>query len=195
MSTFLTRFGGGGGLRRFDPFFDLHREVNRLFDESFRSLRGREGGESFLNVPDIDVHETKDGLEVTAELPGVSEDDIDLRLDGDMLTIRGEKRNEHKDEKAHFTERTYGSFTRTVQLPFAPDPDKVSADCERGLLRIRLPQGAEQDRTRRIAIGKGQGQAIEGQKTSGQPAIGKDWSKDQAGTEDEKAEKGQGAPA
>jgi HSP20 family protein len=193
MSTFLTRFGGGGGLRRFDPFVDLHREVNRLFDESFRNFRSRAGGDNFLTVPDVDVHETDEGLEVTAELPGVKQEDIDLRLDGDMLTIRGEKRNERNDEKAHLTERTYGAFMRTIQLPFAPDADKVSADCERGLLKVRLPKGAEQERSRRIAIGGSAGGET-GSSSGSQAAIGKDWGS-ASSREEEKAEKGQGAPA
>ena len=145
-SRFLTPFSGRGLLGR-DPFLDLHREVNRLFDDSFRSMRegSGSGGTGFMLSPKVDVSQTDEGWEVTAELPGVDQKDIDLRLDGDMLTISGEKRDERKDDKNRFVERSYGSFTRSFQLPFTPDPNKVTADCDRGVLTIKLPKAAEQD--------------------------------------------------
>jgi HSP20 family protein len=122
----------------------------------------------------------------------VAQEDIDLRLDGDMLTISGEKRDERKDDKSRLVERSYGSFTRSFQLPFTPDADKVTADCDRGVLTIKLPKAAEQDKSRRISI-SGSG------RTSGEgPAIGKDWLDESGSTEGkldkEQAEKGQGAP-
>ncbi|MBV9491529.1 MAG: Hsp20/alpha crystallin family protein [Verrucomicrobia bacterium] len=70
----------------------------------------------------MDIHESENGLELTAELPGVSQNDLDLRIEGDVLTIRGEKQNERQGKHAHVVERSYGSFQRSVQLPFAPDP-------------------------------------------------------------------------
>ena len=169
-SRFTNPFGGRGSMSR-DPFLDLHREVNRLFDDVFRSGgTGGGGGAATMAAPSIDVHEIGDGLEISAELPGVAEKDIDLRLEGDVLTLSGEKHNERKDERAHVVERSYGTFRRTVQLPFAPDPDKVSAACENGVLRIRLPRGTEQERSRKIEIGGGS--------RGGEPrsAIGGDWS-------------------
>ena len=87
-SRFLTPFSGRGLLGR-DPFLELHREVNCLFDDSLRGA-SQGSGSGALMSPSIDVCETEDGLEISAELPGVAEDDIDLRLDGDMLTISGE---------------------------------------------------------------------------------------------------------
>jgi HSP20 family protein len=199
-SRFLIPFGGRGLLSR-DPFMDLHREVNRLFDDSFRSMReGGEGsGSGFMLNPKVDVCPTDDGWEITAELPGVDQEDIDLRLDGDTLTISGEKRDERKDEKGRFTERSYGTFSRSFQLPFTPDPDKITADCDRGVLTIKLPKAAEQDKSRRISIG-GSGKTIEAG-ARGESAIGKDWTKEsetasEEGTlSKEQAEKGQGAPA
>jgi HSP20 family protein len=186
-SRFITPFGNRGLLR--DPLLELNREVNRLFDDSFRTIR--EGGGGAMIAPKIDICPVDNGWEVTAELPGVDEKDIDLRLDGDMLTISGEKRDERKDDKNRLVERDYGAFTRSFQLPFNPDPDKVTADCKNGVLTIKLPKSAEQDRSKRIAIG--------GAGKSDQPAIGKDWTKDEeAKTSDlakERAEKGQGAPA
>jgi HSP20 family protein len=190
-SRFLTPFGGRGLLGR-DPFLDLHREVNRLFDDSLRTMTDSGGGVTMLN-PKVDVCPTEDGWEVTAELPGVDEKDIDLRLDGDLLTISGEKRDQRKDEQNRLVERSYGSFTRSFQLPFAPDPDKVTADCDKGVLTIKLPKSAEQERSKRISIGSGSGRTIDAQ-GSQQSAIGKDWNKDSE-LKDEQAEQGQGAPA
>jgi len=195
-SRFLTPFGGRGLLGR-DPFLDLHREVNRLFDDSFRSMRESGGGVSTLS-PKVDICQTDDGWEITAELPGVDQDDIDLRLDGDLLTISGEKRDERKDDKNRFVERSYGSFTRSFQLPFTPDPDKITADCDRGVLSIKLPKSAIQDKSKRISIGGAGSKTIDA-KGSGEPAIGKDWMERADATEGEldkeQAAKGQGAPA
>lgn len=180
-SRFLTPFAGRGMLAR-DPFLDLHREVNRLFDDSFRSMRevGGSGSSAMMLNPKVDIAQTPDGWEISAELPGVSQDDIDLRLDGDVLTISGEKRDERREEKNRFVERSYGSFTRSFQLPFAPDPDKVTADCDRGVLTIKLPKEAEKDKSRRIAIRGGAGTRTIEASSSEEPAIGKDW---QAGQE------------
>ena len=174
-TRFLVPLGGRGLLSR-DPFMDLHREMNRLFDDSFRGMREAEGGAGFPITPKVDVCQTQEGWEITAELPGVDQDDIDLRLDGDTLTISGEKRDERKDDKNRLVERSYGSFTRSFQLPFSPDADKVTAECDRGVLTIKLPKAAEQDKSKRISIGGASGKSIEAL-GSGESAIGKDWMK------------------
>ena len=186
-SRFLTPFGGRGLLGR-DPFLDLHREVNRLFDDSLRTMRedSGSGGTGFMLSPKVDICQTDEGWEITAELPGVDQEDIDLRLEGDTLTITGEKRDERKDDKNRFVERSYGSFTRSFQLPFAPDPDKITADCDRGVLTIKLPKSAIQDKSKRISIG-GSGRTIEAQGAN-EPAIGKQWM-DQSGTRSSQAKR------
>ncbi|MFL6748195.1 MAG: Hsp20/alpha crystallin family protein [Sphingomicrobium sp.] len=189
-SRFLTPLGSRGLFSR-DPFLDFQREMNRLLDQSFREFP--ETGEAGLMLsPRVDITQKDDGWEITAELPGVAKDDIDLRLDGDMLTICGEKRDERKDEKNRFVERSYGSFTRSFQLPFTPDASKVEADCEHGVLTIKLPKGVEQEKSKKISIGGATGRTIEAK--SEEPAVGKDWDKKSELTE-EQAEKGQGAPA
>ena len=191
-SRFLTPFGGRGLFSR-DPFLDFRREMDRLFDESLRGLpETRETG--FMLSPRVDVTQKDDGWEVTAELPGVDQEDIDLRLDGDLLTISGEKRDERKDDKNRFVERSYGSFSRSFTLPFTPDPDKVTADCNKGILTIKLPKGVEQERSKRIPIAGTASRTIEGKASEG-PAIGKEWLSEKEKAEKEKAEKGQGAPA
>jgi HSP20 family protein len=85
--------------------------------------------------PKIDVAESKDAIDVTAELPGVDEKDLDVTLANGMLTVRGEKRTERdeqdKDKNWHVVERSYGSFSRSIPLPFDPDPAKVEAKFER----------------------------------------------------------------
>jgi HSP20 family protein len=192
-SRFLAPFTGGRSLFGRDPFVDLHREMNRLFDDASRAFGGGRGG-AMIAAPRMDVHELENALEISAELPGVTENDIDLRLDGDVLTLRGEKRQERQDEQAHMVERSYGSFQRSVQLPFAPDPDEVQANFENGVLKIRLPRRVPQETSRRIAIGTGQ--TASGQSaidtSGGQPAAR---STTEAGTGQDELTTGNEAPA
>ena len=122
----LTPFRSGfGTLGSTDPFLSLHREMNRLFDDVLRGTGLTQGGgqgvAGSMISPQIDVSETDKELRVCAELPGVSEQDIDLSLDDDVLTIRGEKKFERTDEREnfHFMERSYGTFQRSLQLPFS----------------------------------------------------------------------------
>jgi len=165
-SRFLAPFSSSRGLWGRDPFLQLHRDMNRLFDDTLRDWGGSQsqaGGGISAMMPRIDVHEQDNRLEVTAELPGVNQKDVELRLDDDILTIRGEKRNERKDKQAHITERSYGAFQRSIQLPFSPDPNQVRAEFRDGVLTIAVPRQEQQDRSRRIEIG---GTAS---RTSGQP--------------------------
>lgn len=137
VSRFLAPFSSS------EPFGTLQREVNRVFDEVFRGV-GSAAAVSF--APSIDVHETEAGLEVTAELPGMSEQDIQLSLEGDLMTIAGEKKSERREEKggARLTERSYGSFRRSFRLPFAPEQDKVTAQFDKGVLTVALPRPPQQ---------------------------------------------------
>jgi HSP20 family protein len=157
-----SRPGLGGN----DPFLSLHREMNRLFDDVLRggapAMTGSQGqGDvgTFVNAH-MNVSETDKEIRITAELPGVSEQDIDVSLDDDVLTIRGEKRFERKEEKEtfHFVECSYGTFQRSLRLPFAVDPDQVQASFENGVLTVTLPKTGRQDRSRRIQVqGRGAG--------------------------------------
>ncbi|WEX74517.1 Hsp20/alpha crystallin family protein [Sinorhizobium numidicum] len=143
-----------------DPFLSLYRDVNRLFDEAFRGGLTGPSGEGpaaqaggFVNAR-MNVSETEREFRVTAELPGVTEKDIDVSLDDDLLTIRGEKRMEKKEEQEnfHFVERSFGSFQRTLRLPYAVDPDQVQARFDNGVLTVTMPKTAQQERARRIQI-------------------------------------------
>lgn len=136
-----------------DPFFELHREMNRLFDD-FLGGGTAPGQAQTMAAPRLDVRESPSEICVCAELPGVRPEDVDLRVEGNLLTIRGEKRQatENKQEDYYMTERSYGRFQRSLQLPYAPDPDQVRAQFEHGVLTVHVPKQPEQERSRRIAI-------------------------------------------
>lgn len=82
----------------------------------------------------------------------MSQKDVHLRIEGDVVTIRGEKRNERRDKHAHVVERSYGTFQRAVQVPFLPDPKRVEANFDNGVLTITLPKKGQQDKAHRIQI-------------------------------------------
>jgi HSP20 family protein len=158
LTTPLPRHGS-------DPFLALHREMNRLFDEAFRGFGLSEGGTSpealasgGVAVPRIDVSETDQDLTVFVELPGVDQNDVEITLTDDVLTIRGEKkaRTENQQQNYHVMERSYGSFARAIRLPFAVNPDQVQATFKDGVLSVALPKPAEaQQKERRIQISSG----------------------------------------
>lgn len=156
----LSPFGGSYGG---DPFFSLQREMNRLFDDAFRGFGGqatptqqRSGGvmEARMNVSETDKE-----FRISAELPGVDEKDVDVTLDGDLLTIRGEKKFEQErggdQESYHFVERSYGSFQRSLQLPYAVRSEDVRAEFHNGVLTLTLPKSEQQQRSHKIPIGAG----------------------------------------
>ena len=144
----------------FDPFYRLNDDMSRLFDEALSSFTAlsRFSGRGDVRAPRIDVHESADRIEIEAELPGVAEDHLDVQLGDEAIVIRGEKRSERKEEKDggyRVLERSYGSFARTVPLPFPVDAEQVKAVFRDGVLRITLPKPAEQRReTRRVPINK-----------------------------------------
>jgi len=149
--------------RRADHFPDawqsFRSEMDRLFDRfgtgfGFPSLRRMSDVEpawrsSFsFSMPAIDMSETEKAYKISAELPGIDAKDIDVSVTGDMLVIKGEKRQEKekKDKSYHFSERAYGSFQRAFDLPASVDRDKVAADFSQGVLTITLPKTAEAQR-------------------------------------------------
>ena len=174
----LSRFlnpQGGPVQQGNDPFSLFQREVNRAFDEVFRGFPAMGRGAAGLGgfAPNLDVRETEQGLEVSAELPGMSEEDIDLRLEGDLLTLSGEKKDERTQEQGglHLTERSFGRFQRAFRLPFQPNPEQVQAQFEKGVLRITLPKPQQQQSGGRIQIraGAGGGQQGGGGQGAAQP--------------------------
>lgn len=137
------------------PLLSLQREVDRLFDDVLRagtSSSDRQTGA--VLIPQIDVSETPTELRITAELPGVSGNDIDVSLDSDILTVRGQKKLQRKEDKEdfHFVERSFGSFQRAIRIPFAVEPDKVQASFDNGVLTVTIPKSEDQARARRIEV-------------------------------------------
>lgn len=144
-----------------DPFTAMRRDVDRVFDDMWKGFGGGAGLPaafgSGASTPRIDVKETAAGIEVSAELPGVDEKDIEVELQDDVLTIRGEKKVEKeegdKEKGYHVMERSYGSFARSIALPYGADPDKVSADFAKGVLKVLVPRPAEvAAKTRKIEV-------------------------------------------
>ncbi|RPJ55674.1 MAG: Hsp20/alpha crystallin family protein [Dehalococcoidia bacterium] len=127
----------------------LQREMNRLFSDPFFM----DGGRTAPSYPAMNVWTNEDGAVITAELPGVNTDDIDIAVTGDVLTLSGNRQPEELGEgdKYHRRERGYGRFTRTFQLPFQVESDQVEALFEKGVLHLSLPR-AEADKPRKISI-------------------------------------------
>lgn len=139
----VARTDGGSSITR------LRSDVDQLFEQFFRDpwgsmLRGLGEG------PLVDVAESDDAVTVSAELPGVDPKEIDIDVSGNVLTIRGEKKQEHeeKDRNYHFVERSFGRFQRSIQLPASVDPDKVDAVCKNGTLTITLNKKPDAQRKR-----------------------------------------------
>ena len=169
--------GQRGALQRMsmDPLLMVQRDMDRLFGNLVRSMVGSEGSNGELALaPRIDVRQTEGGAEIDAELPGADEQDVEVSLEGDELTIAGEIRREHQDEKNGYrlAERQVGRFRRVIQLPFEPDPDKVDAEFRNGLLIIQIASPPQKDRTKRIALKSGERGAASSQQSdpSAKPA-------------------------
>jgi HSP20 family protein len=121
----------------------LRREMDRLFDRFFESPWAELPALGDW-TPALDVTEGKDAVIVKAELPGVESKDVSVSLEGDMLTIKGEKeqKKEEKDERLHRVERSWGAFMRSVRLPTPVDGGKVTATFKNGVITITLPKAA-----------------------------------------------------
>jgi HSP20 family protein len=138
---------------RQDPFFALHDQVNRLFDEFSRGFDLPAFSDRGLGWPSIDVKEDDKRFCVEAELPGMEEKDIEVTLLDNVLTIRGEKRIEEDDSQRQYSERYFGQFERRIPLGNDVDADKVKAKFKNGVLKVEVPKAAEaQSRARRIQI-------------------------------------------
>ena len=140
------------------PFFALHREMNRMFEDVFRGFDlarfGSVGGFESFGWPRIDVEETNKDVRITAELPGLDEKDVKLEIANGVLSIAGEKKSELEDKDRRLSERYYGRFERRIPLENV-DEDKASALFENGVLTITVPKSTEaKENVRRIAINR-----------------------------------------
>jgi len=135
-----------------DPFGSFRREMDDFMRDFGRRLPTFwENGIPGMAMPSIDVAETRDTVEVTAELPGVDEKDVRLSIEGNRLILEGEKRAEstREDKDRTITERTYGSFRRSVPLSFEPGETEVTARFDKGVLHVSVPKPASMKASRR----------------------------------------------
>jgi HSP20 family protein len=116
----------------------LKREMDRMWERFFGESSIQEVGAEW--IPPLDVAETKDEIIVTVELPGVDPSNVEVTVANGILTIKGEKKHERKDERYHLIERTYGTFTRSIRLPVDFDENNVKATYKDGVLKIVLPK-------------------------------------------------------
>jgi HSP20 family protein len=140
-----------------DPFLALQGEMNRMFDSFFADpARGSSRLGAFL--PDMDVSENEKEVTVTAEIPGMDENDIQVTYNKGVLAISGEKRGDRQDKNSryHRIERTYGSFRREVSLPCEVEEDKITATFKKGVITVVLPKSSSpQVLGKRITVMKG----------------------------------------
>jgi HSP20 family protein len=146
-----------GGSPGTGSLFDLHRQMNRLFDDLFESgplsrLSGSAAGGT--GWPQLEIEQRDDRIQVIAELPGVDEKDVELSIEDGVLSLSGEKRSERRDESG-YSERSYGRFERRIALPSNVDEDKCSAEFRNGVLTVSIPRAEEKSRGRRIPLGGG----------------------------------------
>lgn len=141
----------------------LQRRMNDLFDDFFGGFEemfpegalARTGDWGLAEAPSFEVSETDDEFRVKAELPGMDEKDVDVSIDGDTLTIRGEKKREHEEKRRdyHLAEVSYGEFSRAIELPEGVDRDKAKAQFKKGVLTLTLPKTEQGKREhKRIAV-------------------------------------------
>jgi HSP20 family protein len=132
-------------------FGSLQQEMNRLFDDFFGHAPDFFGGTAF---PAITTSETDGQVIVTAEIPGVKPDDLDITVKDHVVTIKGEKKEEKKDEKENVfrMERSYGSFIRQVALPAEVDPAGAESKLDHGVLELRLPKLGEKHEAKSVRI-------------------------------------------
>src|SRR6202162_2635215 len=124
--------------------FGLHREIDRLFNEFAQGV-GPDGAKNI--VPSIEISETDKAIEISVEMPGLERKDVEISIEDDLLTIRGEKKieGEQKDDKknVHLAERSYGVLYWVLQLPAGVDPSSIKATMSNGVLKLTIPKPAK----------------------------------------------------
>jgi HSP20 family protein len=146
----------GGEL--WEPFGSLRREMERLFEDFSRDFGwGAPATTGMALAPRVDVSETESELKIEAELPGIDEKEVEVVLSQGRLTIKSEKKQEKEEKKKdyHLVERSYGSFTRSIPLPFEAAADQIKASFAKGVRTVTVPKPPEvKAKERKIAIGK-----------------------------------------
>jgi HSP20 family protein len=162
-------------LIRWQPVRELgtiQNEMNRVFNSFFDTPTPANGTTFRRWIPAMDLVETESSYVLKADLPGLSQSDVNIEVDDNVLTVSGERKAEHEDRKAGYyrVERSYGSFRRSLTLPEGVDADAVKATFENGVLEVTVPKPAQHaPRKVQIAVGgaaAGEPQAVEGSESS-----------------------------
>lgn len=147
-------------ITRWDPFQELNlitSRMNRLFQDTYGQGSTEENLTATTFVPPVDIYEDEHNINLKVEVPGIDPKDVDIRMENNTLTVRGERKfeKEEKEENFHRVERRYGSFYRAFTLPNTVDADSVSADYDNGVLKIKLAKKAEA-KPKQIKVNVGQ---------------------------------------
>ena len=155
-------------LVRWEPVRELtslQSEMNRLFNTFFDTPTTGNGNGGAVRrwVPSMDLVETEDHFVLRADLPGMTESDVNIELEDNVLTVSGERKAEHEEKGEGFyrVERAFGSFSRSLTLPQGVDPEAVNAGFEKGVLEVRVPK-PERRKPRKITIGSAEPRTLEG---------------------------------
>src|SRR5436305_14755840 len=151
-------------LTRWDPFREfttLQDRMNRLFRDNYGE--GQEALSTSTFAPPVDVYEDEHNVTLKIEVPGIDEKDIDVQIENNLLTVHGERKfeKEEKEENYRRIERQYGSFIRSFTLPNTVDSENISADYDKGVLKIRLAKKAEA-KPKQIRVNVGSRETLEG---------------------------------
>ena len=155
-------------LTRFEPFREfgtLQDRINRVFRDSYSGAGQDEALTTSSFAPAVDVYEDEHQIALKIEVPGIDEKDIDIRVENNTLTVHGERKieKEEKEENYRRVERQYGSFTRSFTLPQTVDTESVSANYDKGVLKITLPKKAEaKPKQIKVNVSSGSEKTLEG---------------------------------
>jgi HSP20 family protein len=146
----------GFGAQGFDPFSVLRRELEQLIEGPGRG--GAQGSAGTVLAPRINISEDDGEIRISAEMPGMRPEDVQVTVHDDMLTIRGEQERERETDRRsyHLVERTVGVFQRTLRLPFPVDPGQVQARVNNGVLTLTIPKNDPKRRSQRIEVRGGE---------------------------------------
>jgi HSP20 family protein len=149
--------------REFSTMQDRMNRMNRLFRESYSPEGPEDALATTSFAPPVDIYEDEHTIALKLEVPGIDEKDIDVRIEGNTLTVHGERKIEKEEKEENFrrVERQYGSFTRSFTLPSSVDTGQVSADYDRGVLKINLAKKAEA-KPKQIRVNVGSERTLEG---------------------------------
>ena len=154
-------------LTRWDPFRELNTlqgRLNRLFEEQYGNGR-EESLTAGAFVPPVDIYEDEHGIQLKLEVPGIEEKDLDVKVENNVLTVSGERKLEKEEKEENFrrVESRYGSFTRTFTLPNTVDSEKVEANYDKGVLKVKLAKKSEaKPKQIKVSVGVSNEKTIEG---------------------------------